>query len=175
MKRNRKLFINSCIITILLFCFYYIGRYYISQDDCIYDTIRSLYGNEFNEVMEFKKDNEYRTLLVDDNFETCSIVGTKRVGLFYQPSGSIVGDKIKKDRSIEITGEWTRDFGMVLIIYRTNENVEKVIVEFEDGSKVTFNDWKQNFSGVLLDKDNWYNGIYKVYNTNNKLIEEIEY
>ena len=175
MKRNRKLVINSCIITILLFCFYYFGGYFFSQEECIYDTVRGLYGNEFNIVMDFQKDNIYRTLLVDDNHETTSMVGTRKTGFLYQTAGSIVGHEIKKDHSIEILGEWSRDFGMLLVLYRNTEEVEKVMVQLEDGTNLQFDDWKQNFSGQQIDLDNWYNGAYEVYNSNNELIEVIEY
>ena len=40
---------------------------------------------------------------------------------------------------------------------------------------VVFDDWKDDFSGIMLDKDNWYNGIYRIYNGNNEIIEEIEF
>ena len=175
MKRNRKFVINCIIIGIILYCFYYFGGFFFSKEECINDTVRAMYGKTFNIVTEFKKGNEYRTLLVDDNHETTSLVGTKKIGFLYQTGGSNIGHKMRKNQSIEIIGEWTRDFGMILVLYRNTEEVEKVIVQLEDGTTLQFDDWKQNFSGQLLDLDNWYNGAYEVYNSNNECIEVIEY
>lgn len=175
MNRNKKLIRNCCLIIVILYVIYFFGGYFLSKEECIHDSLKSLHANQTKTIMEFKNKNRFETLMTDEEMETYSLIGTKKVGFFYQPASSTFNCKISKDQIIDIIGSWSREMGLTIIVYRNIQEISKIEVELEDGSKFILSEWKDNFSGKLLDKDDWLNGIYKVYNSNNELIGEIEY
>lgn len=175
MNRNRKLIKNSCIIFVILFIIYYFGGFYFSQEKCIIDSNKALHAKETEIIMQFENNNHYRTLMTDKDKSVMGLVGTQKIGFLYTTDSGSHGQVIDKDNSIDITGSYSRELGFIIVVYRNISTVSKVVVELEDGSEFVLSEWKDNFSGILLDKDDWLNGIYKVYNANNELIEEIEY
>ena len=175
MKRNRKLVRNSILIGIMFAFIYYFGGFFFSKEECVYDTIRALYGKETEIVYEFNHGNKYITIVTTPNEDTMSIVGTKRVGFLYQTASSSTGQIINKEKSIYITGMWSSDYGQALVVHRNLENISKVIVDLNDGNQIIFDEWNHNFAGEIVKNENWAQGIYRVYDENNQLIEEFEY
>ena len=175
MNRNKKLIRNCCLIIVILYGMYFFGGYFLSKEECIHDTLRALHANQTKTIMEFKNKNHFETLMTDEEIETYSLIGTKKVGFFYQTASSSSNGEISKNQIIDIIGSWSREMGLTIIVYRNLPEIAKIEVELEDGSEFVLSEWKDNFSGQLFDKDNWLNGKYKVYNSNNELIEVIEY
>ena len=175
MNRNKKLIRNCCLIIVILYVIYFFGGYFLSKEECIHDTLRGLHANQTKTIMEFRNKNHFETLMTDEEMETYSLTGTKKVGFLYQTASGSHNNKISKEQIIDIIGSWSREMGLIIIVYRNNPEIAKIEVELEDGSEFVLSEWKDNFSGQLLDKDDWLNGIYKVYNSNNELIEIIEY
>ena len=175
MNRSKKLIRNSCLIIVISYAIYFFGGYFLSKEECINDTLRSLHANQTKTIMEFKNNNHFITLMTDEKMETYSLTGTKKVGFLYHTDSGSHNNKISDDQIIYIIGSWSREMGLLIIVYRNIPEITKIVVELEDGSEFILSEWKDNFSGILLDKDDWLNGIYKIYNSNNELLDIIEY
>ena len=175
MNRNKKLIRNCCLIIVILYVIYFFGGYFLSKEECIDNSLKSLHAKQTKTIMELRNKNHYQTLMTDEEMETYSLIATKKVGFFYQTASSTFNCEISKDQIIDIIGSWSREMGLTIIVYRNTPEIAKIEVELEDGSEFVLSEWKDNFSGKLLEKYDWLNGKYKVYNSNNELIEVIEY
>ena len=174
MKRERKLFRNIIIISALLYVFYYFGGYYISKEQCIKETMRSLYVKEDNVIMEIQNDNDIRTLVVDDNLSSVSVIGTRKAGLFYHTASCSTGMNIKKDQAFSIHSSYNSDIGLTSFIYRNNKDIAYIELTLNDGTLVVIDEWHDDFAGVIVDTEEVY-GIYRGYDVNGNLIEERDY
>lgn len=175
MKRTKKLLINCSIIAIILFSFYYFGGFYISKEQCVIETVRALYGNETETIMEFQNKNSLITLMANTKEKTFSLVGTKKIGFLYRTASSSVGQKINEDELIEISGLFSSEIGMVIIVYRNDPSIHKIEVVFGNGDTMILEKWESDFVGFMLDSDNWQSATYKAYDIDNQLIDEIYY
>lgn len=175
MKRNRKLIRNSVLIAIFLFFIYYFGGYYLSKEQCILETMRGLYANESEKILELENGNRSFTLMADEDEKTYSLIGTRKIGFLYRTASSSVGITIREENKIHISGLYNSDSGMVITVYRNDPSICKIEAALESGETVTFDEWIGNFSGLVLDTGDFYNGIYKAYDTDNQLIEEVSY
>lgn len=171
MKRERKLFRNIIIISALLYTFYYFGGYYISKEQCITETMRSLYVKEENIVLEVQTGNHIRTLVVDDSLSTLSIIGMRKAGPFYHTASCSTGMNIKKDQAFSIYSVYNSDSGLTSFVYRNNKDIAYIELILNDGSIVVLDNWHKDFAGVIVDTEEVY-GIYRGYDVNGELIEE---
>ena len=173
MKRERKLFRNIIIITLILYVFYYFGGYYISKSQCIEETMRGLYVKEDNIVMEIQNGNAIRTLVVDDNVSSLSVIGTKKVGPFYHTASCSTGMKMKDDENFSIYSSYDSANGLTSFVYRNNKDIAYIELTLDNGTTTVLDDWHEDFAGAIVDTDDIY-GIYRAYDENDVLIEEKE-
>lgn len=175
MKKNKKLLINTGIIGIILFSFYYFGGFYFSKNQCIIETVRALYGNEAEFIMEFQNNHHSVTLMANTDEKSFSLVGTQKFGLLYHSASSFVGEKIDQNHMFDVSGLSTSKQGMVVIAYRNNPSIHRVEVEFDNGDTIILDEWKQNFVGLMIDSKDWQSATYKAYDIHHQLIEERYY
>lgn len=175
MKRNRKLIRNSVLIAIFLFFIYYFGGYYLSKEQCILETMRGLYANESEKILELENGNRSFTLMADEDEKTYSLIGTRKIGFLYRTASSSVGITIREENKIHISGLYNSDSGMIITVYRNDPSICKVEAALESGEIITFDEWHGNFAGIVLDKDGWYNGTYKAFDAAGQMVEEISY
>lgn len=175
MSRKNKLLRNVAIISVLLYGFYYFGGFYISKEQCVIETMRGLYVEEKNYVMEVINGNEIKTLFVDDSNETVSIIGTKQLGFLYRTSGSYTSHSISRVQAIDVISGYNSEAGQTIFVYRNNKEIAYIEVELSDGTNLVLDEWNDDFVGTIVDAEDWNSGIYKVYNANGNLIDVIEY
>ncbi len=175
MNRGKKLLINLCIIVCVLLLRYYFGGYYISQEQCLLETMRGLYAKETDIIMELETDNHIKTLVADFENRTVSIIGTKKKGIFYQTASSSIGSYISDKEKIHISAMGDADVGMAVFIYRNDKNIHKVEVKMEDGKVFQLDEWNQDFTGFLYECQDWKQGEYILLDQNNNIIGKIVY
>lgn len=166
---------NLKVIFVGLVVFYFVGGLYFTKEACIEDTIKELYGNEFEEIMEFSHNGITKTLMVNPENKTVSIVGTKRFLGFYHTASSSTGMQIDERFSFDLFATYHSDYGMVMFIYRNNPQIDYIKAEFDDGEQLVLKEWKSDFVGFLLDTNEWKGGTYKAYDLSDNLIEERQY
>ena len=174
MKRKIKLIRNCVLSIIILFGIYYFGGFYFSKENYMFDKLRSLRIEQAEIIMEFIHDNECITVVHDKEENFIGLIGSKRIGILYVSDSSSIRKIEESNENVLITG-MASSTKQIIVLYRMNPNISKVIAEFEDGTEKQFDNWTCDFDGTMLERDNWLNGKYKVYNSNNELIEVIEY
>lgn len=174
MKRGKKLIRNLCLIVILLFVYCYFGGYFISKEACIEDSLRGLQRNERETVTEFTLDNINYAVVVDREEKEYSVVGTRRIGFLYHTSGGVTGHVIKEEDCIDLSGYGDPD-GAFLIIYRNDNEVQRVEAKLVNGREIVFEEWEDDFSIATINDKEWYRGTYKVYDADGELIGEVQY
>lgn len=176
MKRIRKLTINIVVIISILFSYYYFYGYYFSKDQCILETRRSLYINDDQKIDEIVKDDCYYTLFADLEKKSFSVVGTKRIGFLYHTiSGDMIDQTINQDTNIHVVGSYSSDYGMNIVVYKNNKNVDRVEIVFEDGQDITIDDWENDFAFINVHCYSYLDGLYRSYDKNDFVIDAVEY
>lgn len=175
MNRGKKLIRNLAVILVLLLGFYYFGGYYVSRQQCIIETLRGLYGTETREIMELRQGNYIATLMADEDDESFSIVGTKKIGFLYRTGSSSIGIQNDKKEILKISGMASSDHGMVIFLCRNNKTIEKVEVLLENGESFTITEWQEDYAGYIREDHNWESGTYKAYNAEGELVGEVYY
>ena len=177
MNRSKKLIRNVIFIGIILFGLYYFLGFYISKETCIRHVVRGMYGKESEMVMEFYDENRCFTILTDKEKEHLSIVGTNRFGFLYQAAvgASYVGHEIDKEECIDVTSVAGSEIGRMIVVMRNDENVARVVAEYENGEMQVFEEWNEEFSGVLRKEADWWPGVYKAYDSEGQFLGSIRY
>ena len=175
MNRVRKLILNTFVIICVLFLIYYFGGFYISREQCIQETMKALYANETERIYDFEHNHRYKSVYWHPDNKTVSIIGTKQFGFLYQTDSCSTSNQIREDMIIDIIGSYNRDFGgMVVVIYRNDPNVSKIIVDYEPFD-VQLDFWNGDFTGAVMLGNELYRGIYRVYDHQDQLLAEMEY
>lgn len=175
MKKIKKITIQSVLIAILLFSFYYFGGYYISKEECIRDSLRGLYAEETNIVMEVGNGKHSVTLVTNPETQSYSFIGTKKFGFLYHVGSSSTGYTIDTREKLDIKGFFEKSMGSVIYIYRNDTTIQKIEVIMADGTTFTLDEWHENFTGWHMDSDQWRLNTYKAYDASNQLIYEKTY
>lgn len=175
MKRSKKLVRNLLIISVLLLGIYYFGGYYVSKQQCVIETLRGLYGTETREVMELRQGKYIATLMADENDESFSIVGTKKIGFLYRTASSSIGIKNDKNEILRISGMASSDHGMVIFLCRNDKTIDMVEVLLENGETFTITEWHEDYAGYIREDHNWESGTYRAYDASGELVGEVEY
>ena len=63
---------------------------------------------------------------------------------------------------------------MVVVIYRNDPNVSKIIVDYEPFD-IQLDFWNGDFTGAVMLGNELYRGIYRVYDNQDQLLAEMEY
>ena len=176
MNRIKKLVRNTMIIILVLIGFYYYGGFYLSREEYIKDYLKGFYRKENEYILEFNYKNRYKSIIADLDNKTYAVIGTRKIGFLYVSDGSYKYE-IDIEKIIDTKYVYDSDMnGLILFIYRNNDQVDYVIFESKDGEKYKIDDWNKNFSIIKID-GNFSNlsveGIYKIYDKNNQLIEEV--
>ena len=179
MKRLKKLTIHISIIAVLLFLFYYFGGYYFSQEQCIKETLRGLYGTETKRIMELENGNYTATLFADTDKMTMSIVGTKKIGFLYHTAESSVDAAINQTGKFYPHGIYNSQIGFVIFLYRNEKSIDRIEVTMSNGKVYVLDEWNNDFVGLKLSldeiSDDIAQGIYRAYDASNQLIDERKY
>lgn len=175
MKRSKKLAVNLAFIFVILLVFYYFGGFYFSKEQCVLESLRGLYGTETREIMELRQGKYIATLMADEEDESFSIVGTKKIGFLYRTASSSVGIKNDKEEILKISGMASSDHGMVIFLCRNDKAIETVEVLLENGETFTITEWHEDYAGYIREDYNWESGIYRAYNAKGELIGEVYY
>lgn len=174
MNRLKKLIKNVSLIFIILILFYYYGGFFLSKESLIEDKMKSIYSTADEFIVEFNNKNNYKTLYVDFDTMSYSLIETKKIGFLWIDDGSS-SSNFELDRAFDIEGGYSSNFGTYIIILRNNENIDYITCDLENNESYIFYNWTKNISYIFIESGDWYNGIYKAYDVNNNLIEEIEY
>lgn len=173
MNRLKKLIRNTIIVVLILFGFYYYGGFHLSKESYIKDFLKGHYYKENEYILEFNYKNRYKTILADFDNMTYVVVGTQNIGFFYTMDSS-GNHEIDIEKSIDTYYTYEIEMnGLILIVYRNNLDVDHVVFETKDGNKYIINSWTKNFGTVRIDGEYVKEGLYKLYDKNNQLIEEI--
>ncbi len=175
MKKIKKFTIQSVLIAFLLFIFYYFGGYYISKEECIRDSLRGLYAEETNIIMEIGNRKRSITLVTNPKTHSYSFIGTKKFGFLYHAGSSSTGYKIDTREKLDIKGFYEETMGSVIYIYRNDTSIEKIEVIMADGSTFILDEWHENFTGFHREYNQWRQNTYKAYDASNQLIYEKTY
>lgn len=175
MSRKKKLIRNLVIIIVGFITFYYVGGHYFTKEACIEDTIKELYGNETEQIMEFTQKGQTKTLMFNPEQKTVSIVGTKRFLGLYHTASSTTGMDVDEQYSFDLFASYESDFGMVMFIYRNNPEIAYIEAKFEDDTEFVLDKWTKDFTGYLLNTEDWQTANYKAYDSYGELIEERQY
>ena len=164
MNRKKKIVINIIVILIILGGAYYFGGYYISNDQCVQETLRALYATETEKILELKEGNYILTLYADMDNRTYSLVTTKRIGFLYHTGSSMIGCNMRDEDAFYVTNGYSSDIdGMEIIIYRNDPSITKLEASFDDGTEYVFEEWTKDFIVFTHSSDSWTNAEYTGY------------
>ena len=184
MSRKKKLIIYCLIILIYSICRFFMSSYYFSKDTCEQDILRSLYAVDDIFVMEFPKDSIYtmnlskdvtKKIYFDPNDRIITFVEIERSGFLYHSTYSYREDELINNQNDIVSVSFDLEHENLLLIYRNNPDVYSIELEHMDGSTTISWDWKEDFIGLLLKKDEVYKGTCKAFDEQGNLITEIRY
>lgn len=175
MKRQVWIIINMLLICGIMVLNYYHGGYYLSKEQCIEESMRSLYIPEGERILELCNGNYCKTLF--DHGDSFSLVGTRQIGFLYRVGSTDVECRIDKSNSFFHWTGYSADYGAYTVIHRNNERVSEIRVELNTGDILILNDWKSDYAVFIREKSDRRNafGMYRAYDKSGHLIEEIDY
>ena len=174
MSRFRKLIRSTIVILSILVGFYYYGGFYLSKEAYIKDFLKGHYYKEDEYILEFNYKNRYKTIYADFDNMTYVVIGSKKLGFLYTQYNS-EWHEIDIEKSIDTYYTYEINMnGLMLFVYRNDSSVDYVVFERNDGEKYIIDNWNKNFGIVRIDGKYIAEGIYKIYDKNNQLIDEIK-
>ena len=176
MRRAKKVFIEICVIALLLFTFYYFGGHYFSKNQCIQDTLRGYYITNSKKIMELDGKNYTAVLYFDADTSKLSIVGIKKLGFLYHEGASAPRGTLYSTKPFYPYGSYNSDVGFAVFIYRNDPSIERIEISMNNGKLYVLDDWKNDFVGLCLAPDEITEdipqGTYRAYDASNQLIYE---
>lgn len=181
MKRVHKLIRNVLIILSLVlitfYCNYYFKGYHMSKDDSIQDYFNFLgeKDSEFITELNLGEDATY-PLYFNSKTKKVYVLRTEKRLLFYRTFPYHIDYVDEQESGIDYMGQWEKEKGQFVLLYRNDKNISYIKVQFiNNNEKYILKEWKENFTWLLLDNDDWNKGIYSCYDQDDNLIEEIEW
>ena len=173
MKRVKLLIGNTVWICIILTAMFFSSGFYFSKEKCAEHTMRSLYVPEGEVVQEIRSGNHLLTLIKHEN--SFSLIGTKKVGLFYHTSSCFTECLLKQENSFSFWTGYNAEVGAITVIFRNDERIASIEVETNDIGTVVFDEWNEDYA-VFVSPKSWKGmGLYRAYDALGNLIEEIDY
>lgn len=176
MKRNRRVAINLCIVTALLFLLYYFGGLYFSKNECVKECQRANLCKELETVTEIRGEKYSYAILANEEDTEYAVVVMRRYGFLYRPINFFRGTWSKEENEMLIK---KRSFGVaeaqMEFLYRNDKRVERVEVYLENGEIISQDNWSGDYTGYARDGEEFLDATYKMYDVSNQLIGEVEY
>lgn len=171
MKKELKLVRNILIILLFLCASYFFSRKYTSLENCIQDTMKNMYAEDIT------------TLIATDTYAVTFSEKTKKIywltinkeGIFYSID-SIQFNQMQVDEEyFDVHPVFLYDRNeILLIIYRVDENVDYIVVNYGDGSFPSVFGWENNLIGIIMKEKDVNPSLLQIYayDKNNQLLDQ---
>lgn len=176
MNRNRLLLRNCILILILLSIYILLSGKYITKEQCLKDTINTLYIKEKELIAEVEMKNETVFIMFDSDNYTASMICIEKQGILYSTGGSITSIPIRRDIPLAYIGFHASNSDAVYVVYRNDEHIKYLnVLLHENTTLCEVNEWTENFGYFYDDCNGAGTGIYKAYDKDSNLIYETIY
>lgn len=168
MKIRKKLIRNVVFICLFVFSCLYFNGLYFSVENCVHDTLNSLYDPSVNILFQ-RNDTVYT---FDENSLSLIWVHLDKVGPFYKATSVSRYFFDSGEQNFETQVSFIGNNQMQVVAYRFNPQIDHIDIYYGNEKMGVLEDWNDNITYIDVKEMIPYTHRCLAYDDSNHLIEE---